>query len=250
VLHEYPVVIGFWRSVGHPMNDFFYETFFDEVADAGKQDPFELRRRLLSHSPRHRNLLDAVAALSGGWRRGPFAAEDGTQCARGVAMASPFGSEVATIAEVSHREGEIVVHDVWIAIDPGRIVNPAIIEAQVNSAVALGLSSALLEEVVYENGMPRARNFDGYPILPPDRMPRVHVRIVESGAPMGRHRRAGRARRASGGGERRRGSHRAEDPQHSLVEGGAPGSTGVKTRAVARRRSSRASAPPVFRHPL
>lgn len=24
-----------------------------------------------------------------------------------------------------------------------------------------------------------------YPILPPDRMPRVHVRIVESGAPMG-----------------------------------------------------------------
>jgi hypothetical protein len=51
--------------------------------------------------------------------------------------------------------------------------------------VALGLSSALLEAVVYEGGVPKARNFDGYPILPPDRMPRVHVRIVESGAPMG-----------------------------------------------------------------
>ncbi len=76
-------------------------------------------------------------------------------------------------------------HDVWVAIDPGSIVNPAIIEAQVNSAVALGLSSTLLEEVVYVDGVPQARNFDGYPILPPDRMPRVHVRIVESGAPMG-----------------------------------------------------------------
>ncbi|GLS28370.1 isoquinoline 1-oxidoreductase, beta subunit [Mesorhizobium albiziae] len=180
-----PAIIGFWRSVGHSMNDFFYETFFDEMAEAGRQDPYELRLRLLADSPRHSNLLRAVADLSGGWKRGPFTAKDGTRRARGVAMASPFGSEVATIAEVSLRDGGVVVHDVWVAIDPGSIVNPAIIEAQVNSAVALGLSSALLEEVVYVDGMPQARNFDGYPILPPDRMPRVNVRIVESGAPMG-----------------------------------------------------------------
>jgi isoquinoline 1-oxidoreductase beta subunit len=180
-----PAVIGFWRSVGHSMNDFFYESFLDEVAEAGGQDPFALRLRLLANAPRHRALLEAVGALSGGWRRGPYTAADGTRRARGVAMASPFGSEVATIAEASIRDGEVVVHDVWVAIDPGRIVNPAIIEAQVNSAVALGLSSALLEEVVYENGAPQARNFDGYPILPPGRMPKVHVRIIESGAPMG-----------------------------------------------------------------
>ena len=177
--------IGFWRSVGHSMNDFFYETFFDEMADAGSQDPYELRLKLLADRPRHKALLEAVGELSGGWKRGPFEAADGTRRARGAAMASPFNSEVATIAEVSIQNGEVVVHDVWVAIDPGSIVNPAIIEAQVNSAVALGLSSALLEEVVYADGMPQARNFDGYPILPPDRMPRVHVRIVESGEPMG-----------------------------------------------------------------
>ncbi|MDP3410466.1 xanthine dehydrogenase family protein molybdopterin-binding subunit [Bosea sp. (in: a-proteobacteria)] len=180
-----PAIIGFWRSVGHSMNDYFYETFFDEMADAGKQDPFALRLRLLGDSPRHKTLLQAVGDLSGGWRRGPFSAADGSRRARGVAMASPFGSEVATIAEVSLNGGDIVVHDVWVAIDPGSIVNPAVIEAQVQSAVALGLSSALFEEVVYENGVPRARNYDSYPILPPDRMPKVHVRIVESGAPMG-----------------------------------------------------------------
>lgn len=180
-----PAVIGYWRSVGHSMNDFFYETFFDEMADAGRQDPYELRLRLLAGSPRHRALLQAVGELSGGWRRGPFSAEDGSRRARGVAMASPFGSEVATIAEVSLRDGGVAVHDVWVAIDPGSIVNPAIIVSQVNSAVALGLSSALLEEVVYLDGMPQARNFDAYTILPPDLMPRVHVRIVESGAPMG-----------------------------------------------------------------
>ncbi|RKK03508.1 xanthine dehydrogenase family protein molybdopterin-binding subunit [Pseudoroseomonas wenyumeiae] len=182
---KHPAVIGFWRSVGHSMNDYFYETFFDEMAEAGGQDPYALRLRLLAEKPRHKALLEAVGELSGGWKRGPYDAADGTRRARGVAMASPFGSEVATIAEVSLKDGEVVVHDVWVAIDPGSIVNPAIIAAQVNSAVALGLSSALLEEVVYEGGVPQARNFDGYPILPPGRMPRVHVRIVESGAPMG-----------------------------------------------------------------
>ncbi|MDD2867448.1 xanthine dehydrogenase family protein molybdopterin-binding subunit [Neomegalonema sp.] len=180
-----PAMIGWWRSVGHSMNDFFYEAFFDEMAAAGGHDPYELRLKLLADKPRHKALLEAVGELSGGWKRGPFTAEDGTRRARGVAMASPFGSEVATIAEVSLKDGEAVVHDVWVAIDPGSIVNPAIIEAQVNSAVALGLSSALLEEVVYTDGEPEARNFDAYPILPPEKMPRVHVRILESGAPMG-----------------------------------------------------------------
>lgn len=181
----YPVTLGYWRSVGHSMNGFFYEGFLDEVADAGGLDPYELRLRLLADQPRHRTLLEAVGELSGGWRRGPFTAEDGSRRARGVAMASPFESEVATIAEISILHGEVVVHDIWVAIDPGSIVNPAIIEAQVTSSVAMGLSSALLEEVIYIDGMPQARNFDLYPFLSRDRMPRVHVRILESGAPMG-----------------------------------------------------------------
>lgn len=182
---RHPTIIGFWRSVAHSMNDFFYESFFDEVADAGRQDPYELRLRLLADKPRYKALLEAVAELSGGWKRGPFIAADGTKRARGIAMASPFGSELATIAEVSVKNDTVVVYDIWVAIDPGRAVNPAIIEAQVNSAAAIGLSSALLEEVVYVDGVPKARNFDKYSILPPNRMPRVHVRILESGAPMG-----------------------------------------------------------------
>lgn len=180
-----PVNIGFWRSVAHSMNDFFYESFLDELAGTAGRDPFEYRMALLSGSPRHATLLRAAGELSGGWKRGPYQAEDGTRRARGVAMASPFGSETATIAEVSLKDGEVAVHHIWVAIDPGSIVNPAIVEAQVRSAVAIGMSSALLEEVVFEKGEPQALNFDGYPILPPARMPKVSVRIVESGAPMG-----------------------------------------------------------------
>ena len=180
-----PAMLAYWRSVGHSMNDFFYETFLDEMADEGGQDPFELRMKLLKGNQRLTHLLQAVADLAGGWKRGPFTAADGSKRARGVAMASPFGSQAAAMAEVSIENGQVRVHDVWQAIDPGSIVNPAIIEAQVASAVSLGLSEVLAEETVYENGMPEARNFDKYRILPPSRMPRVHVKIVESGAKMG-----------------------------------------------------------------
>ena len=179
-----PASIAYWRSVGHSKHDFFYESFLDEMADAGGRDPFALREALLADSPRHLNLLRAVADLAGGWQRGPFDAE-GTKRARGVAMASPFGTEVATMAEVSITDGQVRVHDVWVAIDPGSVVNPAVVEAQVEGSVAIALSQTLVEACHYEAGQPVARNYDLYPILTPDMMPRVHVRIVESGAPMG-----------------------------------------------------------------
>lgn len=180
----HPVTIAFWRSVGHSMNDAFYESFLDEIAQGGGQDPFALRQALLKDSPRHLALLAAVAEMSGGWRRGPYAAEGGMR-ARGLAMASPFGSETATIAEVSVEGGEARVHTLWIAFDPGSVVNPAIVRAQVESAAALGLSSVLFEQIVYRDGVRQSQNYDTYPILRREHMPAVHVRIVESGAPMG-----------------------------------------------------------------
>ncbi len=180
-----PVMLGYWRSVGNSLNDFFYEAFLDELADKGGKDPFELRLHLLRENPRLTTLLKAVGELSGGWKRGPFVAEDGSKRARGVAMASPFGTQTAVIAEVSIENGQVKVHDIWQAIDPGSIVNPAIVEAQVNGAVSLGLSQVLLEEAVYVDGLPRARNYDLYPVLPPSRMARVHVRVIESGEKMG-----------------------------------------------------------------
>ena len=180
-----PVMLGYWRSVGNSLNDFFYESFLDELADKGGKDPFELRLHLLRDNQRLTTLLKAVGELSGGWKRGPFVAEDGSKRARGVAMASPFGTQTAVIAEVSIENGQVKVHDIWQAIDPGSIVNPAIVEAQVNGAVSLGLSQVLLEEAVYVDGLPRARNYDLYPVLPPSRMARVHVRVIESGEKMG-----------------------------------------------------------------
>jgi hypothetical protein len=68
-------------------------------------------------------------------------------------MAAPFGIEAAAIVKFSIEKGQVWVRDVWEAIDPGNIVNPAIVGAQVNGAVALALSQVLLEEAAYESSI-------------------------------------------------------------------------------------------------
>ncbi len=63
-------MLGYWRSVGNSINDFMYEAFLDEVADAGGQDPYELRAKLLQGNERLSHLLKTVADLSGGGNEG------------------------------------------------------------------------------------------------------------------------------------------------------------------------------------
>ncbi|MCH1930971.1 xanthine dehydrogenase family protein molybdopterin-binding subunit [Shewanella sp. A25] len=180
-----PMMQGYWRSVGNSMNDFVYECFFDEMADKAGVDPMQMRQQLLQENKRLSHLLNVVVESSGGWKRGPFTAQDGTVRARGIAMAAPFGSHAAAIAEVSIEKGQVRVHHIWEAIDPGSIVNPAIITAQIQSAAAMGVSQVLFEEVIYEKGQPLARNYNKYPMIRPKHMPEVHVSIVESGEKMG-----------------------------------------------------------------
>jgi hypothetical protein len=59
---------------------------------------FPKRDRPMEHEG---TLLEAVGALSGGRRRGPFTAKAGSRRARGVAMASPFGSEVSFRSDIT-----------------------------------------------------------------------------------------------------------------------------------------------------
>ena len=45
------VPVGFWRSVGNSQNGFFSESFMDELAAAGKKDPYEFRRHHAGQGP-------------------------------------------------------------------------------------------------------------------------------------------------------------------------------------------------------
>jgi isoquinoline 1-oxidoreductase beta subunit len=174
VLAHEPVPVGFWRSVGHSYNAFFAESFIDECAHAAGQDTFEFRRRLLRDAPRHRKVLE-TAAEKAGWGS-PLPAGR----ARGVAVHESFGSYVAQVAEASLENGRIRVHRVVCAIDCGIAVNPATIEAQMESGIAFGLGAALESAITFADGRVQQSNFDDYRVLRLPAMPQVEVHIVPS----------------------------------------------------------------------
>jgi isoquinoline 1-oxidoreductase subunit beta len=170
-----PVPVQWWRSVGHSFNAFVVESFLDEAAHAAGQDPVALRRMLLAGQPRYLGVLD-LAVRKAGWGT-PLPPEH----SRGVAVHKSFGSYVAQVAEVSvNPAGDVRVHRVVCAVDCGRIVNPDIIAAQMESAVVYGLSAALYDAITLKDGRVEQGNFDDYPLLAIDEAPQVEVHIVRS----------------------------------------------------------------------
>lgn len=176
-LHS-PVVgvpVQWWRSVGHSHTAFVVESFMDELAHAARVDPYEFRRRHLSHQQRLIKVLD-LAAERASWGR---SLPEGR--AKGIALAASFKSFVAQVAEVSiDPSGEVHVHKVVCAVDCGRAVNPSIVEAQMESGIVYGLSAALYGAITVRNGRVEQANFNDYPVLRMDNMPVVEVHIVES----------------------------------------------------------------------
>ena len=114
------IPVGFWRSVGNSQNGFFSECFVDELAAAGKKDPYEFRRKLLDKAPRHLGVLE-LAAQKAGWDK-PLPAGR----YRGIAVLFAFESYAAQVVEISvNRSAKtVMVHRVVCAVDMGRVVNP------------------------------------------------------------------------------------------------------------------------------
>ncbi len=167
--------VWFWRSVGHSQNIFFIESFIDELATAAKADPYEYRRALLGKQPRYKGVLE-LAAQKAGWGS-PL--PKGVH--RGIAVAQSFGSYVAEVAEVSlAADGTPRVHRVVAAVDCGMTVNPQTIERQIEGAIVYGLSAALYGRISFKDGRVEQGNFNDYPVLRMNEMPKVEVHIVQS----------------------------------------------------------------------
>jgi isoquinoline 1-oxidoreductase beta subunit len=174
-----PVPTGPWRSVEFSWHGFFVESFIDELAHLANRDPFEYRRALLQHKPRHLATLE-LAAAKAGW---------GTALApgraRGIAMVECFGTIAAHVAEVEIAEGALKVHRITSAVDCGLVVNPDGFKAQIEGAIVFGLSAALNGEITIAGGAVENQNFPDYPLVRLANCPAIEVFIRESDAPMG-----------------------------------------------------------------
>ncbi len=170
------VPAGFWRGVNLNQNTIYLECFIDEIAHASGQDPLALRRKLMAQHPKHLAVLNAVAERAGWGTPAPAGIY------RGLAQTMGFGSYVAACAEVSVSEaGQLKIHRIVAATDPGHAVNPQQIEAQVEGSFVYGLSAALFGEITVKDGAVEQTNFDTYPVLRLADMPRVETLVMPSG---------------------------------------------------------------------
>jgi isoquinoline 1-oxidoreductase beta subunit len=166
---------GPWRAVNAHQNAIYMECFIDELAHAAGKDPLEFRQKLMAEHPKNLAVLNAVAEQVGWGKPAP----EGVH--RGLAVFKSFASYTAACAEVSVDNGKLKIHRIVAAIDPGHAVNPQQIEAQVEGSFVFGLSALLYGEITVKDGGIEQANFDSYPMLLMDEMPKVDVIIMPSG---------------------------------------------------------------------
>jgi isoquinoline 1-oxidoreductase beta subunit len=175
VMRNTPVPVGFWRGVNHSQNGYFRESFVDELAHARGQDPYLFRRSLLSKGPRSLAVLDE-AARRANWGHGP----EGVF--QGIALVECYNSVTAQVVDVSVSDaGELAVHRVICVIDAGHIVNPNIVEAQMEGAVVYGLGAVLYGQITLREGRVQQSNFHDYRALRMNEMPQVETYFLSSG---------------------------------------------------------------------
>lgn len=166
--------ISFWRSVGASQNGFFHESAIDEIAAAANVDPLQMRLSMMNHDA-SRRVLEAVAGMSG-WGD---ALPEGV--ARGVAFVMSFGVPVAEVVEVENTPQGIRIRKVYAAVDVGVALDPANIEAQVQSGVIFGLAAAVEGQITVADGVVEQSNFHNYDAIRMSRAPAIDVEILENG---------------------------------------------------------------------
>ena len=181
VLNDLPIPVAPWRSVQNAVNAFATESFMDEMAHLAGKDPLTFRLERLTSDKRASRVLESVA-LNSNWGE-PLPKGWG----RGIAQHRSFGTTIAEVAEVSvdAKSGAVRVHRIDVAVDCGPVVNPGPLEAQIQGAVAMGVSTTLFEEVQFAKGGVASANFDDYRLIRMSENPEVNVHIVKSNEDIG-----------------------------------------------------------------
>lgn len=181
-----PVPLGWMRSVYASQVGFASECFIDELAFAAGKDPLEYRLHLLSEdkeiaffdtkwrTSRLRNVLK-LAGEKAQWAK-PLPAGR----YHGIAAFGCFGTYVAQVVEISMEGASPKIHRVVAAVDCGQVINPNILEQQIQGGVIFALTAALYGKITVSDGKVVQGNFDEYQLLRMKDAPPVEVYAVSS----------------------------------------------------------------------
>ncbi|MDD9908801.1 MAG: molybdopterin-dependent oxidoreductase [Ahrensia sp.] len=173
------IPIGFWRSVGHSYNAWYFESFLDELAVSAGKDPVEMRIAMLKEHPQAVAVVEKVAEMSN------WGTSSGAGTGKGIAYHWSFGAWVAMVIEVSSNSDVISIDNVWAACDLGTVVDPRIVKAQIQSGAVYGLSAALGQEITFRDGMVEQSNFHDYDAMRINQCPTITVELIKNTEHMG-----------------------------------------------------------------
>ena len=193
---------GQLRSVAPAWTFWAIESMMDEIAQASKIDPVELRLALLDGAGNNaggdkpvtsggaKRLANALRTAVG--RSGYGAIKLGTDEAMGVACvssqerSSPTWTACVAQVAVNRATGDIKVKKLTVAMDVGTAINPDGVRAQIEGSTLWGMSIALLEKATMKDGAIQQTNFDGYTPMRMADMPEIDISIISNGeAPVG-----------------------------------------------------------------
>ena len=175
VIHDAGLRVGYWRAVSHNMNAFANESFVDELALAAGKDPVDFRMSMLEGKPRFQAVLQDAVNKSG-YKKGAAKGR-----AMGVAVMDGYDTYLAVIAEVSlGADGEVRVHKVTASVDLGMVVNPEIVDQQIQSSVIMGMGTALKHSHTIEGGRIQQTNFNTYPLVRTNETPEIIISQLKS----------------------------------------------------------------------
>src|SRR2546427_665186 len=99
-------------------------------------------------------------------------------------IAYSSGAHVA-LAEVDPETMRVRLRGYWVSHDSGRLINPTIVEGQIQGAVALGIGSALFEEIRYDAaGQPLCARYMDYALPRSDDVPPLQIDHLETPSPL------------------------------------------------------------------
>jgi isoquinoline 1-oxidoreductase beta subunit len=186
---DFHVPVGTRRGVGQAANEFYRESFINELARAAGKDPYLYRRELIARTslPFKDDMIKALdlAAEMSGW---------GEPLPRGKARAIALeergaeGGGMATISAMVHTvsispAGKVKLERVDVAHETGfGLVNPLSVKKQIEGQITWFYNDAMHQAVNIVDGRVDENNFHRFKLSRIDEdPPEINIRFFETG---------------------------------------------------------------------
>lgn len=160
------------RCLGGAANIFALECFMDELAQRVNLDPIEFRRRYLTNA-RDLAVLDELNRQIGAIPK---------SAGRGVAYAQYKNqmTRVGICVDININDrADISLVNATIVADAGRVIDSDGLSAQLEGGFIQAASWALYENVQWDRSGIQSRDWDSYPVIRFDNIPKINVTVLD-----------------------------------------------------------------------